>query len=59
VQRQMAASAFAELLGVDGDDGDSVVTLPPPHPSGARRPSARERAAARWQIGAEARPDAT
>jgi len=58
VQRQMAASAFAELLGADGDD-DSVVTLPPPHPSGARRPSARERAAARWRIEAEARPEAT
>ncbi len=57
VQRQMAASAFAELLGADGDD-DSVVTLPPPHPSGARRPSARERAAVRWRVGAEARPEA-
>ena len=58
VQRQMAASAFADLLAADGDD-DSVITLLPPHPSGSRRPSARERAAACWRIGAEARSDAT
>jgi hypothetical protein len=57
VRSLLAGSAFAELLGADGDD-DSVVTLPPPHPSGARSPSARERAAARWRIGSEARPDA-
>jgi integrase len=57
VRSLLAQSAFAKLLEVDGDD--SVVALPPPHPSGARRPSARERAAARWRIAAEVRPEAT
>lgn len=53
VRGRLAASAFAELLGAEGDD-DCVVTLPPPDPSGARRPSARERAAARWGLVEEA-----
>jgi integrase len=57
VRSRLAASAFAELLGVEGD-GDGVVTIPPPDPSGARRQSARERAAARWGIGTDAHPDA-
>jgi hypothetical protein len=52
----LAGSAFAELLGADGDE--DVISLPSPHPTGARRPSARERAAARWGIGTEAHPDA-
>jgi len=53
VRGRLAASAFAELLGAEGDD-DRVVTLPPPDPLGARRPSARERAAARWGLVEEA-----
>lgn len=53
VRSLLAASAFAALLDADGED-DGIVTLPPPHPSGAGRPSARERAAARWGIRTEA-----
>jgi integrase len=55
VRRLLAGSAFAGLLGVDEDD--DVITLPPPDPSGARRPSARERAATRW--GRRHTPEAT
>ncbi len=56
VRSLLAGSAFAELLGADGDE--DVISLPSRHPAGARRPSARERAAARWGIGTEAHPDA-
>jgi integrase len=49
VRRLLAGSAFAGLLTVDEDD-DSVVVLPPSDPSGARGPSARERAAVRWGV---------
>jgi hypothetical protein len=52
VRSLLAGSAFAELLGADGDE--DVISLPSPHPAGARRPSARERAAARWGIRTEA-----
>lgn len=58
VRSRLAASAFAEPLDVEGD-GDAAVTIPPPDPSGARRQSARERAAARWGFGTEARPETT
>ncbi|HEY2053165.1 MAG TPA: tyrosine-type recombinase/integrase [Solirubrobacterales bacterium] len=54
VPRLLAGSAFAGLLGVDEED-DGVVALPPPDPSGARRPSASERAAMRWGTGTEAK----
>jgi hypothetical protein len=51
VRSLLAHSAFAGLLGVDEDEG--TIVIPPPHPSGARRPSARDRAAARWGMVAD------
>lgn len=56
VRSLLGQSAFAELLGVEEDD--RTIAIPPPDPSGARRPSARERAAARWGIAADMCPKA-
>jgi integrase len=50
IRSLLAQSAFAELPDVDEDNGTAAI--PPPNPSGVRRPSARERAAARWGIAA-------
>jgi integrase len=53
VRSRLATSAFAALLDTEGDE-ENVIPMPPPDPSGARQPSARERASRRWGIHREA-----